>query len=76
MICVGAFLLAVIILALARLRWVKWCPACGGNGWETYEGGAGPCTACGGRGVLRVPDSPAALEHRELDETSHQWERP
>ena len=76
MACVGAFVLATVLLALARLRWVKWCPACGGGGWETYEGGAGPCTACNGSGVLRVPDSPAGLERRNPDHTRQQQERP
>lgn len=65
MTCVGAFAIATIILALARLRWVHWCPACRGSGRERSENRTRACTACGGRGILRVPDSPAALMHGE-----------
>lgn len=76
MACVGAFVVATLLLAVARLRWVKWCPPCGGRGWEEYVGGAGPCTACNGTGVLRVPATPAGLERPSPEEMSQERKRP
>jgi DnaJ-class molecular chaperone len=52
----SAFVVGTAIFAVLRLFLVNWCPACSGRGHETDGTVAWSCTACGGRGVLRVPE--------------------
>lgn len=54
---VGAFVVGTIVLAVVRILFVNWCPACLGRGYESDGNRAWPCTACGGSGVLHVPDA-------------------
>lgn len=52
----AAFVAGTIVFAVLRLLFVNWCPVCTGRGYEIDVGAAWRCTACGGTGVLRVPD--------------------
>jgi DnaJ-class molecular chaperone len=52
----GAFIVGTAIFALLRILLANWCPACSGRGYETDGTVAWSCTACGGKGVLRVPE--------------------
>ncbi|HTS72955.1 MAG TPA: hypothetical protein VMG74_04525 [Gaiellaceae bacterium] len=53
----GAFILGSMLVAVLRLRFVNWCPACAGRGYMAVAGVARNCTACGGSGILKVPNA-------------------
>lgn len=53
----GAFVVGTGMFAVLRLLLVNWCPACSGRGYDTNGTVAWSCTACGGRGILRIPEA-------------------
>jgi DnaJ-class molecular chaperone len=72
---VAAFVVGTLLLALLRFLLVNWCPACSGRGYETDSGWARRCTACGGSGVLRVPDHLPADWPAEDEQRPHRAPR-
>lgn len=58
--CFCAALGGALIVGVLRQFLVNWCPACAGRSSSTGR----PCTACGGTGILRVPETvPMAWLH-------------